>query len=220
MNDCPVALSQHWYTFLQHDSVLDLLVTRFISIFLTCHLLWFEIFWPCESMCTCSSPSKHRTFRALVVPILDYASTVWNPNTQKNIFALENYKIRVLAGFMEADFSHAHSNGLNFLKNVVENYSGHHCTLDENTCQYAAPKSLHSLSFLCKQSSINLYRYSFLVNAIFMWKSIPFNILSVSHDVTFRRLLYNFFCSSSFYFYACIYICICIYIPLYFILRV
>ena len=39
-------------------------------------------------MFTCSSPSKHRAFRALVVPLLDYANTVWNPHSQ-NIFALE-----------------------------------------------------------------------------------------------------------------------------------
>ena len=40
-------------------------------------------------MFTCHTSSKHKAFRALVLPILDYASTVWNPHTQKNILALE-----------------------------------------------------------------------------------------------------------------------------------
>ena len=36
-------------------------------------------------MYTCRTSSKHKAFRALVLPVLDYASVVWNPHTNKNI---------------------------------------------------------------------------------------------------------------------------------------
>jgi len=52
----------------------------------------------------------------------------------------------------------------------------------------------HSLSLLCKQSSLNSYRYSFFMNSIFWWNSIPFDILSITRWTTFRRLLYNSLC--------------------------
>ena len=50
---------------------------------------------------------------------------------------------------------------------------------------------LHSLSLLCKQSSINSYHYSFFVNSIFWWNSILFDILSITCHTTFRFTLYN-----------------------------
>jgi len=40
-------------------------------------------------MFTSDVSSKHKAFRALVLPILDYASTVWNSHNQKNILALK-----------------------------------------------------------------------------------------------------------------------------------
>ena len=40
-------------------------------------------------MLTCKASSKQKAFRSLVIPILDYASTVWNPHTHKNSIALE-----------------------------------------------------------------------------------------------------------------------------------
>jgi len=58
----------------------------------------------------------------------------------------------------------------------------------------SAPTRFHSLSLLCKQSSINSYCYSIFVNSIFWWNSIPFVILSITRRTTFRRILYNFLC--------------------------
>ena len=44
----------------------------------------------CRHLFTCHSPTRHRAFIALAISIPDYASTVWNPHTQKNISAQEN----------------------------------------------------------------------------------------------------------------------------------
>ena len=46
-------------------------------------------------MFTCHASSKHKAFRAFVLPVLDYASTVWSPHTQKNILALEKIQLYI-----------------------------------------------------------------------------------------------------------------------------
>ena len=45
-------------------------------------------------MFTCKASSKQKAFRSLVIPILDYASTVWNPHTHKNSISLERVQNR------------------------------------------------------------------------------------------------------------------------------
>jgi len=40
-------------------------------------------------MDTCRATSKQKAIRVLVIPVLDYASSVWNPFTNKNSIALE-----------------------------------------------------------------------------------------------------------------------------------
>ena len=57
-----------------------------------------------------------------------------------------------------------------------------------------SPTRSHSLSLQCKQSTINLYRYSFFVNGIFTWNSVPYEILSVCHRPSFKHVLYKFLC--------------------------
>ena len=62
----------------------------------------------------------------------------------------------------------------------------------------------HSLSLLCKQSSLNSYLYSIFVNSIFRWISIPFEILSITRQTTFRRLLYNSLSLVYIYLFLCV----------------
>ena len=49
-------------------------------------------------MFTCHASSKHKTFRAFVLPVLDFASPVWNPHTQKNIEKIQNRGTRWICG--------------------------------------------------------------------------------------------------------------------------
>ena len=42
-----------------------------------------------SNMYFCDAPAKNKAFRAHVLPVLDYASTVWNSHTHKNIFTLQ-----------------------------------------------------------------------------------------------------------------------------------
>jgi len=76
---------------------------------------------------------------------------------------------------------------------------GNECTCDENSntnrlTTTATITRSHSLSLVCKQSSINSFRYSCFVNSIFYWNSIPGVILSISSRASFRKQLYNYLC--------------------------
>ena len=79
---------------------------------------------------TCHASSKQKAFRVLdnVFSVLDYASNVWNPHTNKE------FKTVVLAGFVEADFVLVPIDGLNHLKSVVQSYFDHHSLLEESIC--------------------------------------------------------------------------------------
>ena len=77
-------------------------------------------------MYTCQSSSKHKAFRALVLPILDYASVVWNPHTHKNVSTLEKIQIEVPVGCVEADLTLKLPNGQNLQLTAAESVSGHH----------------------------------------------------------------------------------------------
>jgi len=86
-------------------------------------------------MYTCRATSIQKAFRALVIPVLDYAIVQCGIHIlTKTLLLLNKFKTVVLAGFVEVDFVLEPINGLNHLKNVVQNYSGHHSPLDESTC--------------------------------------------------------------------------------------
>ena len=167
-------------------------------------------------MYTCRAASKQKAFRALVIPVLDYASPVWNPHTNKNCITLERIQSRGARWICGSRFCHhtyrwsksseecckelswpSLSTRRKYLSlTMIYDILHNHVSLqfsDYFTFSSASTRS-HSLSLLCKQSSINSYRYSFFVNSIFWWNSIPFSILSITRRTTFRCVLYNSLC--------------------------
>ena len=85
----------------------------------------------------CVSSNKHR----LAIPVLDWSFQFWITLVlcgihilTKTLLPLNKFKTMVLARFVEADFVLVPIDGLNHLKNVVQNYSGHHSPLNESTC--------------------------------------------------------------------------------------
>ena len=131
--------------------------------------------------------------------------------TLRRTFLLwRNSRIAVLDGFVGADLSHSNtwsksssdccrelswpslSNRLKYLS-VATMYDmlHHHISLDffNFFTLSSYPTRSHSLSILCKQSSINSFRYCFFVNSICFWNCIPLNILSVPHRSSFKYRL-------------------------------
>ena len=144
-----------------------------------------------------------------MIPILDYASTVWNPHTHKNSIALErvqNRGSRWICGSRfcprtykwsksseecctELSWPSLSTRRKHLSLTIIYDILHHHISLKFSnyfTFSSAASTRSHSLSILCKQSSINSYHYSFFVNSVFWWNSIPFDILSTTRRTTFR----------------------------------
>ena len=53
----------------------------------------------------------------------------------------------------------------------------------------------HELCVVPLQSTINCYRYSFFVNAAFLWNSVPAHILNMNSIAPFHQSLYYYFCT-------------------------
>ena len=60
--------------------------------------------------------------------------------------------------------------------------------------QHPRTRSYHPLHLLTCASRVNPYRYSFFVNAPFIWNALPGSILCILCPVTFRSSLINHFC--------------------------
>jgi len=73
----------------------------------------------------CDVPAKNNAFRALVLPVLNYASTVWNPHTHKSISTSKKYKIVELVWFVVAVTTIIVTHGLSSLVNVAVSSIGH-----------------------------------------------------------------------------------------------
>ena len=52
----------------------------------------------------------------------------------------------------------------------------------------------HSLSLIPPQSTINSYRYSFFVNTILLWNTVPAAVLTINPSLKFCHALYPMFC--------------------------
>ena len=53
------------------------------------------------------------------------------------------------------------------------------------------------MTLVCKQSVVNVYRYSFFVNFIFIWNRLPFSVVSVSSRSVFHSSVYKLLCVDS-----------------------
>ena len=137
-----------------------------------------------QHLFVCSPVTKCRAFCSLVIPILEYASQVWNPHTQKNICQLEAIQLRGARWVCGSCFNHltfkwsksssqcrselnwpelsTRRKYLSLLtvhdilhKRIALRFS------DYFTFSSLCTRPAHSLSLYCRSSTINSFRYSF-----------------------------------------------------------
>lgn len=170
-----------------------------------------------RAMFGCTKDSKYKSFRAFVLPILEYACQAWNPHTGKCIKQLETIQCRGArwvcgARYNPSTFTWTPSSSqcCTILKwpslsdrrkfRIIQTV---HDILHQRSCigfnTYFNISSIctrsHSLSLFCKQASINAFRYSFFVNSIFLWNCVSHSILSIRDRFSFKSKLYSFlFC--------------------------
>ena len=157
-------------------------------------------------------------YKCLVRPLLEYACTVWNPHTAADKATLESVQRHAarwacesrwspmqngwskssddclhelhwptlssrrnyLSVFMMYDILYGRYNSLNF---------SDYCSFN-SSCTRA-----HSLSLIPPQSTINSYRYSFFVNTVFLWNTVPASVLTINPPLKFHHALYPLFCT-------------------------
>ena len=163
-----------------------------------------------RAMYGCTDVAKSLAYKALVRPCLEYGCTVWSPYTIKNINLLESVQHRA-ARWIKSKYdsslyrwTKSTDDCLEELKwptlelrrqyqTIVMVYSilhkqtpiifSHHFGFNTNSTRS------HPLALKIRSSSINAFRYSFYVNAPFVWNSIPYEILSLSSNSLFRSWL-------------------------------
>ena len=121
--------------------------------------------------------AKHKAFRALVLPVIDYATTVWNPHTQKNIIALEKIQNCGACWVCGSRFNPHTSTWSKSSRDCCHElhwpslftrqkylslttmYDMLHCHISLDFSSFftfsTSPTRSHSLSIICKHSSIN-----------------------------------------------------------------
>ena len=165
-----------------------------------------------RAMYGCTDRAKALAYLALVRPCLEYCNVVWNLHTSKNIDLIESVQRRA-ARWIKSSFdstvfrwTKSSSECLDELRwPSLEMRRNYMCVV----MLYAILKNFtpikfsdyfqlndfstrsHSLTILPLPSSINTFRYSFFVNTVFFWNSIPFDVLSTPMN-HFKRKLKQF----------------------------
>ena len=150
--------------------------------------------------------------KALVRPQVEYCSAVWNPHLKKDVDVLEKLQRRAARWIccrwnkQTYKWSKTYSEVINHLgwktledrRNIqicCQTYRIiHHLDCIPFDCYFSFVKHTatrsHALSLFCKPSRINAFRYSFSINAPFLWNTLPHDVM-LSNSITSFRLRLN-----------------------------
>ena len=153
---------------------------------------------------SCSTTVKDKCYKSLVRPIMEYASYVWDPHTQRNINKLEMVQRRA-ARFVMGDYIRTSSvtamlsdlqwNTLQqrrMQSKTVILYRVVHQLVSIPVTPFLIPARAlrgHNMRFLTPQSTVNAHLYSFFPSAIRIWNQLPSSLVSAPSLETFRDQL-------------------------------
>ena len=172
------------------------------------------------SMFGCSSEAKCKAYKAIVRPILEYASIVWSPHTAKEIKRLESIQNRaahwacgsrwlpdtlrwsvstsdcILKLHLPTLEARRQYLSICFLYDAYTQRNRSLCF--DQYCTFNTVRSTrsHRYSLVPPISTINARRYSHFVNTCFLWNSLPATTFQFVDLSSFRRYVYNILCVS------------------------
>ena len=153
---------------------------------------------------------KERAYLHLVIPQIEYASSVWCPWTKHNIITLEKVQRRA-ARFVKHDYGFTTSvsaliNGLNWpsleerrhqsqlllLYKILHN----HATIPiidflPNTSTAIHTRSHHDTKLYTPTPRTDIFKYSYFPSVIRLWNNLPQNIIDSSTVTEFKSLISN-----------------------------
>jgi len=155
----------------------------------------------------CPARIKSNSYKTPVKPILEYASTVWSPYTQRNINAIKNVQRRA-ARFVNNNYSRyasvsemltnlnwpTLSRGRNEQKaTMLFKIISHQIDINADHLLIPNPDIHHTRShskrFLIPMTCVDSYKYSFFPSAIKIWNSLPQHVINSTDTEQFKYSL-------------------------------
>ena len=141
-------------------------------------------------MSGCSKQAKSRAYVALVRPQLETSVPVWSPYDKVSCDSIEKVQKRaarwICAKWDKDSFqwSHSYDDCCQLYKTVnhldclaFEDYYSFNTSITRS----------HRYCINLLQSRVNVYRYSFFVNAPFLWNALPFKARIIALKVNLNR---------------------------------
>lgn len=156
-----------------------------------------------RNLSSCPTHIKAQCYETLVRPTLEYASTVWDPYTQRNIKAVEAVQRRA-ARFVVGDYRNTSSPsqmiedlGWQSLQNRRSNaklvmvYRITYGLVDIPAASFFHPTSLntrgHSLRYLVPYCRTDIYSHSFIPSGIRLWNQLPEDLVTAPSLEAFKE---------------------------------
>ena len=152
-------------------------------------------------------------YKALVRPILEYASPAWCPYLVKNIVLLEKVQrraSRLALGQRRGEMSYedrckllcwSHLTDRRLYFSLIECYKfvfGLNSLSFRDFFEFASrrTRSNHNYKLQVKSANCNCYKYSFFVKIIREWNDLPANVVEVGNLRRFKIALKSYMCIS------------------------
>ena len=156
-----------------------------------------------RNLTSCQQDIKAQSYKSLVRPILEYASTVWDPHTATDINQLEAVQRRA-ARFVKGDYKTTSSasqmiNQLNWSTlqhrrsnaKLVMVYRIAHALIDIPTSKYFHRLTLgghgYGHRFHLPYCRTDVLKHAFFPSAIRLWNQLPVQLVTASSLEAFKR---------------------------------
>ena len=155
-----------------------------------------------RNLARCPKDTKAQCYTSLVRPIIEYASSAWDPHTSRNIQQLEAVQRRA-ARFVMGDYKTTSSTsrmisllGWNSLQQrrgssrLVMMYRITHDLVDIEADKFLQPSTLsvrgHSMRFQLPFCRTDVFRHSFFPAGIRLWNQLPERVVAAQTLDTFK----------------------------------
>ena len=163
---------------------------------------------------TCPKALKELSYNQFVLPILDYASSIWDPYHQNLIVKLEMIQHKaaryifnqpwrrnvrdsvslLLESLCWPSLQRRRENTrLILLYKIINDFLHIPSSYHPVPSPFTATRSSNDIKFLHYQPNIDCYKYSFFPRTIPVWNSLPSDIVQATSVVNFKDLLFKFY---------------------------